>query len=188
MNFKFHLYADDLQLYTVDLGRDVDTLVRLVNEDLERIRRWSVDNSLVRNVSKTQAMLIFRRDRGVVVEHPLTVAGDVVVFSDSVENLGLYFDNRLSWREQVSRVVSRTYSTLRLLYRFQRYTSRDLRIYLVRSLIIPIFLFTDVVYFPLFTFIKYNSYPKANELFINYLFALFLHIISMSGILLVKRH
>jgi hypothetical protein len=45
----------------------------------------------------------------------------------------------LSWREQVSRVVSRTYSTLRLIYRFQRYTSRDLRIYLVRSLIIPIF-------------------------------------------------
>jgi hypothetical protein len=36
----------------------VDTLVRLVNEDLERIRRWSVDNSLVLNVSKTKAMLI----------------------------------------------------------------------------------------------------------------------------------
>jgi hypothetical protein len=45
LNCKFHLYADDLQLYTVDLG-DVDTLVHLVNEDLERIRRWSVDNSL----------------------------------------------------------------------------------------------------------------------------------------------
>jgi hypothetical protein len=100
------------------------------------------DNSLVLNVSKTQAMLISRRDRGVVVEHPPTVAGDVVVFSDSVKNLGLYIDNRLSWREQVSRVVSRTYSTLRLLYRFQRYTSRDLRIYLVRSL------YTDVVFFP----------------------------------------
>jgi hypothetical protein len=35
---------------------DVDTLVRLVNEDLERIPRWSVENSLVLNVSKKQAM------------------------------------------------------------------------------------------------------------------------------------
>jgi hypothetical protein len=34
-----------------------------------------------------------------------------------------------------------------LLYRFQRSTSRDLRIYLVRFLIVPIFLYTDVVYF-----------------------------------------
>jgi hypothetical protein len=25
LNCKFHLYADDLQLYTVDLGGDVDT-------------------------------------------------------------------------------------------------------------------------------------------------------------------
>jgi hypothetical protein len=112
-----------------------------------RIRCWSVDNSLVLNLSKTQAILISRRDRGVIVEHPLTVAGVVVVFSDSVKNLGLYIDNRLNWREQVSRVVSRTYSTLRLFYRFQRYTSRDLRIYLVRSLIIHIFLYSHVVDF-----------------------------------------
>jgi hypothetical protein len=72
----------------------VDTFLRLVNEDLETIRRWSVDNSLVLNVSKTQAMLIYRRDRGVVLEHPIT--GNVVFFFDSVKNLGLYIDNRLS--------------------------------------------------------------------------------------------
>jgi hypothetical protein len=127
----------------------VNTLVRLVNDALERIRRWSVDNSLLLNMSKTQAS-----DRDLVVDHPLAVAGDVVVFSDSVKYLGLYIDNRLSWREQVSRVVSRTYFTLRLLYRFQRYSSRDLRIYLDRSLIILIFLYTDVVYFPSLEFRK----------------------------------
>jgi hypothetical protein len=136
----------------------VDTLVRLVNDDLERIRCWSVNNSLVLNVSKTRAMLISRQDRGVVIEHPLTVAGDVVVFSGWVKNLGLYMyiDNQLNRREQVSRVVSRTYSTLRLLYRFQRYTSRDLRIHLVRSLIIPIFLYMNVVYFPSLTGLEFR--------------------------------
>jgi hypothetical protein len=41
----------------------------------------------VLNVSKTQAMHISRRDRGVVVEHTFTVAVDVVVFSESVKNL-----------------------------------------------------------------------------------------------------
>jgi hypothetical protein len=47
-----NLYTDDLQLYTVDLGRGVDTLVGLLNEDLKRIHRWSVDISLALNVSK----------------------------------------------------------------------------------------------------------------------------------------
>jgi hypothetical protein len=44
----------------------VDTLVRLLNEDLERNYRWSADKSLVLNASKTQVMLTSRRDRGVV--------------------------------------------------------------------------------------------------------------------------
>jgi hypothetical protein len=58
-----------------------------------------------------------------------------------------YIDNQLSWRKQISRFVSRTYFILWLFYRFQRYVSRDLRINFVRSLIIPIFLYTDVIYF-----------------------------------------
>jgi hypothetical protein len=90
------------------------------------------------------------------------------------QNLGLYIDNRLiwSWREQVSRVVSRTYSTLRLVYRFQRYTSRDLRIYLVRSLIIPIFLYTDVVYFSLLTGLEFRRLELAFNACTSYVFGL----------------
>jgi hypothetical protein len=68
----------------------VDTLVRLVNEDLERIHRWYVDNSLVLNMSKTQAMLISRLDRGVVVKHPLTVAGDVVFYRLGEKSWAIY--------------------------------------------------------------------------------------------------
>jgi hypothetical protein len=68
LNCEFHLYADDLQLTLEGMWI---TLVRLVNEDLKMIHRWCVDNSMVLNVSKTQAMVISRRDRG---------AGDVVVF------------------------------------------------------------------------------------------------------------
>jgi hypothetical protein len=74
------IHADDLQLYT-DLVGDVDNLVvRLVNDDLEKICRWSVDNSLVLNVYKTKVMLISRRDLSVVGEHLLNVAEDVAVY------------------------------------------------------------------------------------------------------------
>jgi hypothetical protein len=56
----------------------VDTLVRLVNEDLERICRWSLDNSLVLNVSKTKA--IFRRNPGVVEGILLLLLGTLLFF------------------------------------------------------------------------------------------------------------
>jgi hypothetical protein len=34
---RFHLYVDDLQIYTVDECRDVNRLVALVNDELQRI-------------------------------------------------------------------------------------------------------------------------------------------------------
>jgi hypothetical protein len=55
---SFHLYADDLQIYTVNGCEDVNRLVALVNGDLQRILDWSRDNSLVLNASKTQALLV----------------------------------------------------------------------------------------------------------------------------------
>jgi hypothetical protein len=132
----------------VDGCKDVNRLVALVNGNLQRILEWLRDNSLIINASKTQALLVSRRIRPEDVGSDVILGGDLVRLSDVVKNLGLHVDGRLIWRKQV---VSRTCFTLRLLYRFQRYTSRDLRIYLVRSLIVPIFLYSDVVYFPSLT-------------------------------------
>jgi hypothetical protein len=78
----------------------------------------------------------------------------------------------------MSRVVSRTYSTLWLIYRFQRYTYRDLRIYLVRSLIIPIILY--VVYFPSLTGLKFRRLELAFNACTRYVFGLDVLIIQVS--------
>jgi hypothetical protein len=78
----------------------------------------SRDNSLILN-----ALLVSRRIRPEVVGSDVILKGDSVRLSDVVKNIGLYVDGRLSWRKQVSYVVSRNFSTLRLFYLFQRYTS-----------------------------------------------------------------
>jgi hypothetical protein len=139
-NCRFHIYADDLQIYTVKECGDVNRMVALVNGHLQRILDWSRIKFLILNASKTQALLVSWRIRLEDVSCDVIWGGDSVWFSDVVKNLGLYEDGRLSWRKQVSYVVSRTFSTL--FYRFQRYSSRDLRIQLVRSLIEPIVLYS----------------------------------------------
>jgi hypothetical protein len=108
-NCRFHLYADDFQIYTVDGCGDVNCLVALVNGDLQRILDWLRDNSLVLNASKTQALLVSRRIRTEDVGSDVFLGGDSVPLSDVVKNLGLYVDGRLSWRKQVSYVVFRTF-------------------------------------------------------------------------------
>jgi hypothetical protein len=77
-NCRFHFYADDLQLYTVDGSGDVNRLVALVNGDLRRILDWSRDNSLILNASKTQVLLVTRKI------WPEDVGSDVILGGDSV--------------------------------------------------------------------------------------------------------
>jgi hypothetical protein len=62
-NYRFHLYADDLQIYTEDGYGYVNRLVALLNGDLQRILDWSRDNSLILNASKTQFLLVLQRIR-----------------------------------------------------------------------------------------------------------------------------
>jgi hypothetical protein len=83
----------------------------------------------------------------------------------------------------VSCVVSHSFSNLRLFYRFKRYTSRDLRIYLVRSLIVPIFLYFDVVYFSSLTGTEFRRLELAFNACTRYVYGLrrFDHIFEFSG-------
>jgi hypothetical protein len=96
---RFHLYADDLQIYTVDGCKDVNRLVALVNDALQRILDWSRDNFLILNVSKTQVLLISLSIQSEDVGRDVILGGDSVRLYNVVKNLGLYVDGRLSWRK-----------------------------------------------------------------------------------------
>jgi hypothetical protein len=54
---SFHLFADDLQIYTVDECRDVNQLVVLVKDDLKMILDCLRVNCLILKASKTQVLL-----------------------------------------------------------------------------------------------------------------------------------
>jgi hypothetical protein len=55
---KFQFYADDLQIYLSSNRSDLDGLIARANEDLEAIHRWSNENGLLLNPSKSQAILV----------------------------------------------------------------------------------------------------------------------------------
>jgi hypothetical protein len=142
-----------------------------VNGDLERIRQWATANSLLLNASKTQT-IIFSRSNRAVTPNPLRLGDDTLVYSESVRNLGLFADRQLNWNVHVGRVVSKVYGALSLLNRFKQSTTRELRLYLVRSLILPIFLYSDVVYFPCLSNSAFNRLQLAFNACTRYVFGL----------------
>jgi hypothetical protein len=66
----------------------------------------------------------------------------------------------------------RVYGTLNLLNRFKRSTTTDLRLYLVRALIMPIVLHTDVVFFLCLISTALNRLQLAFNSCVRYVFGL----------------
>jgi hypothetical protein len=100
-----HAYADDFQLYSSGCYSDVSNCILRLNGELERFYRWSLDNDLVLNGSKTQA-IIFSRNVG-RLPNPLaelTLGGEAIAYSACVKNLGIVMDDRFTWRNHVSHV------------------------------------------------------------------------------------
>jgi hypothetical protein len=80
--------------------------LKRVNSDLDTIYRWSVDNGLLFNGKKTQAMIIICRDQGRMPFHvpELRLNDDSVVYTNKVRNLGMIVDNRLFFQDQSNNI------------------------------------------------------------------------------------
>jgi hypothetical protein len=75
-NWRFHLYADDLQIFALDRGGDLNQLVALIND--------------------SQVLLNSRMIMSEEVSSDVILGGDSVQLSDVLKNLGLYVDARFS--------------------------------------------------------------------------------------------
>ena len=143
------LYADDVQLYISRLGLGTSEIVELVNEDLTRITQWSRRNGLLVNKSKSKALLIKTRTRNVAHHNTLPdviMDGEVIHWTDNANNLGYVFRNDLKWDGLIRQQCGKIYSGLRTLYSCATSAPVRTRLKLFKSLILPHFLFGDVVH------------------------------------------
>jgi hypothetical protein len=78
---------------------------------------------------------------------PIKLLNTPLKFSTSVRNLGVIFDENLTWSSHTSDIVKRTNFKLKQLSTFRREIDKNLKKKLVDSLVQPIFDYGDVVYY-----------------------------------------
>uniref|UniRef100_A0A674NLG0 Reverse transcriptase domain-containing protein n=1 Tax=Takifugu rubripes TaxID=31033 RepID=A0A674NLG0_TAKRU len=101
----FHCYADDTQLYLSMKPEETEKLVKL-QTCLKDIKSWMSSNFLLLNPGKTEVMVFGPeplRDR---LDHMITLDGISLTSSLSVRNLGVTFDQNLSFNSHI-KLVSR---------------------------------------------------------------------------------
>lgn len=143
----YHMYADDVQIYVSGPIDSVDRLVDAINGDLMSIENWADENGLFPNPKKTKA-IIFCKEGSVVPNNAIQFCGETIALSTKVVDLGLWLDANLKWKEQVNSVTMKAYNTLRTFRRFGSVLSLPVRLKLVQAVIVPMFTYCDIVYYP----------------------------------------
>ncbi|MGL5467259.1 MAG: reverse transcriptase domain-containing protein, partial [Shewanella sp.] len=147
---KYHLYADDLQLY-INFSckpEDIASCITQINEILADIVNWSAKQGLKLNPNKSQTMIIGSEKSHKKIDWHQTpkvvIDGVILEFCDKFKNLGLVFDKHLNWAGQISQITQKFYGALKNLQKFRDVTPESIRIRMVKSLILPHFDYCDV--------------------------------------------
>lgn len=134
---KIHMYADDVQVYLSSPSNSTNESVNLLNADLNKIHLWAMANGLFLNPSKSKCLLIHKKSIKPVIENDVLINGQKIPFVISAKNLGIVFNNNLTWCSHIKSLVSQTYAKLRTLWATQNFTPPNIRLLLAKTYVIP---------------------------------------------------
>ena len=144
---SYHLYADDLQIYSHGNLNDLPNTVQMVNTDLHRVSTWSKSYGLMINPTKTQAIVIGSSKLTSRIDWkalpPVILDGVQIPFCKEVKNLGLHVDSTLSWTKHIGEVSRKMFAAAGSLNRLRNFLPIPTKIALVQSLLFPIFDYAD---------------------------------------------
>lgn len=141
------LFADDVQLHLSGPITEGDIIMDRLNEDLKSVFDWSVLNDLTLNAKKTTSILISNKEvRQKSNWRPLTMNDTNITHSKTVKNLGVWFDERMSWTNHVTRLCGKVVGSMRRLWLIAWALPQETRLRLVRALIVPLFSYGCTVF------------------------------------------
>lgn len=148
LHCSFHMYADDLQIYSSATIHNVTLAIQAVNDDLARLSTWSASYGIQVNPDKCQAIII-GSSRQLCKINPanlpqLSFNSINIPFSPTVKDLGVLIDSSLNWIPYIKEISRKFYATLHSIIRLKHFLPRHTKISLVNSLLIPILDYADV--------------------------------------------
>ena len=146
---KYHLYADDTQLYIRGKVENINDLIKKVNKDLAVISDYSVNNCLKLNQGKSVYIIIGSRKNIAKLDEgnlpPIKMNNEIIKRETTVKNLGVLFDQFMSWDSEINKCISNGYLKLRQAYRFSKFLSKKSKTIIVQSYILSQFNYSSII-------------------------------------------
>ena len=129
---KLILYADDILLY-----RPVDTPLQLalLEEDISRVHKWTLNHGLTLNPLKTNVLPITRSRKPLPLN--ITINGQPIPSVNSAKYLGVTISSNLTWSKHIDNTVKSVKRQLGMLHRKLHKATPQARNNILRSTILP---------------------------------------------------
>jgi len=99
------IFADDTNLFIN--GKDPNTLITTLNEELIKVTDWTNANKLSLNTEKTKYILFSKPRTHVVSNTQLILNNEVISCLQYVKFLGVYIDNKLTWNIHINHICKK---------------------------------------------------------------------------------
>lgn len=168
-NGNYHMYADDTQLYYNCKVSDVINEIDKINVDLKAVEQFSDKNCLKLNTAKSIYIILGSHYNLLKLKHislpPIVINNKLIERKTHVRNLGVTFDEVLSWTKHINLIVGKAYGKLKQVYRFKKFLSHESKIRICESYVLSHFNYCDVVYQNMSDFLKQKIQKVQNSCF-----------------------
>ncbi len=103
INFSYHCYVDDTQLY-LSFQPDDPTVAARISGCLADISAWMKEHHLQLNLAKTELLVVPATP---TLQHDFSIqlCTSIITPSTSVRNLGVIFDDQLTFKEHIAKTA-----------------------------------------------------------------------------------
>ena len=127
-DLQYHFSADDIQLYiTFKTDSDDDTCLAKsrVEHCIEEIDRGMISNKLKLNDDKTELIVFSSKFRPRPCLSNVQIGSECIEHSNTVHNLGVLFDQTLSFGEHVNKLCKSSHYHLRHISKIRKYLDEN---------------------------------------------------------------
>ncbi|CAK1594935.1 unnamed protein product [Parnassius mnemosyne] len=171
----YHLYADDLQIYSQTSINNLPSAVLSTNRDLAIISEFCTSYGIKVNPSKTQVIVIgSNKLLQKITWHTLPFVcfeNSAIPYSKVVKNLGVLIDSTMSWAPQIEQISKKMFAACGSLKRLRNFLPISTKIALAHSILLPILDYADICYTDI-TMEQLNKLERLQNLSIRFIFGL----------------
>lgn len=133
---EMSIYADDVQLLFCTPTHQLDVMKKRVEATLKTLSNWYQTNGLKFNSSKTQCILIGTPSKIKNIT-PLAIEfnGTLINTENNVKNLGVWFDQHLSFDHHIKLLCSRMNGALSYINKMKMFLDKESRLLVVYALV-----------------------------------------------------